>query len=831
MNRSTAKKATQSPLQRTGLVWLLTAVGLSTVAIVLAASFWSLVRIRADRVASDKLLAEVSSIANRGDRVVEHFGRNSLRLLNDNTANQGLDLQQHLSYQTDSWLDASIEIDQRIAGTVDELVSFTNEIQLLNFSCHRLAIKRARIRGMRSAGIRESEAAILHLQRILSSAEGTRMLELAKDFQIYKRLDGKAAQEAAQQFLEIWSTQFIQSEVGRDLDELLLLHQQLIAETNRDALIDLRDNQIKPRFDRLRRIFESQLPETATAEVVAIDSDRYDEATTAPAADPRLDALQQLETAFLGVGFTYDRGRQSILMGRGGLYQSCAQWLEVEAERELLKSSRVEHLSRYAKVKDQLLQRSAKTTSDSAHQATALVAKASMTILVIGLLSAVVFLILAKMIAKTISSQLNTLSQQSIELKAAKAEADKLSLVAKHTSNSVVITDSASRIEWVNDGFTRITGYAPKEVIGLVPGHFLPGEDTDPRTVELIRAAMLERKGFDVELINYHKDGTPYWIATEVRPIRDSDGSVMNFIAIGSDITSRKTADRERELLASELQASARQAGMAELAGEVLHNVGNALNSINVSAQTLRDRFDSPTCEHLTKASQLICDHEDQLADFVTLDPRGKQFPNFFRQLASVATSDRQSQLDEVRELIEKIDHVKEIVACQQAFSNQRSPREPASPVTVAEQAIKMNIASLGYHGIRLERDFESGSDVLLEKHSIIQVLMNLIKNAKESVVAADMADPCIKVSIRRRPHEITFIVSDNGMGIAKENFVEVFRHGYTTKESGQGYGLHSSGNMAQDLGGSLSAASEGERRGATFTLTVPTIEITSCIA
>ena len=316
-----------------------------------------------------------------------------------------------------------------------------------------------------------------------------------------------------------------------------------------------------------------------------------------------------------------------------------------------------------------------------------------------------------------------------------------------------------------------------------------------------------------------------------MRPILDSDGTVVNFIAIGSDITSRKDSEREREELASELQASARQAGMAELAGEVLHNVGNALNSISVSAQTLRDRLNSTTCDHLTKASQLVFDQKEDLAEFLTNDRRGIKFPKFLGELASSAAADRQFQLDEVGELMEKIEHVKEIVACQKTFSHHRSPREPVSPIEVAKQAIKMNIASLDRHGVRLEQDFESGADVLLEKHSIIQILVNLIKNAKESVVAADSVDPFITVGIRRLADEVVFTVCDNGMGIAKENFIDVFRQGFTTKATGHGFGLHSSGNVDQEVGGSLSAASDGHRLGATFTLIVPAIEVASCIA
>lgn len=130
-----------------------------------------------------------------------------------------------------------------------------------------------------------------------------------------------------------------------------------------------------------------------------------------------------------------------------------------------------------------------------------------------------------------------------LALRTSEAKAQKLALVASRTSNSVIITDSAGRIEWANEGFTRLTGYPLDEVRGRKPGSFLQGPGTDPATVQYMRQCLLRGEGFEIEIVNYAKNGREYWLESEVRPIRDEVGEIINYIAIQSDITARKTAE------------------------------------------------------------------------------------------------------------------------------------------------------------------------------------------------------------------------------------------------------------------------------------------------
>ncbi|QJW98019.1 PAS domain S-box protein [Frigoriglobus tundricola] len=126
---------------------------------------------------------------------------------------------------------------------------------------------------------------------------------------------------------------------------------------------------------------------------------------------------------------------------------------------------------------------------------------------------------------------------------AAPPDARLLALVADRTHNAVIIADAAGHVQWVNAGFTRVTGYAPAEVVGRRPGDVLQGPDTDPATVAFMRARIRAGEGFRTEGVNYHKCGAPYWLDIEVQPVTDGAGTVTHFIAIEQDVTERKRGE------------------------------------------------------------------------------------------------------------------------------------------------------------------------------------------------------------------------------------------------------------------------------------------------
>lgn len=118
-----------------------------------------------------------------------------------------------------------------------------------------------------------------------------------------------------------------------------------------------------------------------------------------------------------------------------------------------------------------------------------------------------------------------------------------LALVAQRTTNAVIITDAAERIEWVNEGFVRLTQYTLEEVRGRRPSEVLQGPDTDPAARARMRAALAEGRSITEEVLNYRKDGTPFWVAMQISPVLNDQGQVKRFIGIGTDITRRYQAE------------------------------------------------------------------------------------------------------------------------------------------------------------------------------------------------------------------------------------------------------------------------------------------------
>ncbi|WLH69549.1 DAHL domain-containing protein [Pseudomonas sp. FP2309] len=273
----------------------------------------------------------------------------------------------------------------------------------------------------------------------------------------------------------------------------------------------------------------------------------------------------------------------------------------------------------------------------------------------------------------------------------------------------------------------------------------------------------------------------------------------------------------------SELLDSARQAGMAEIATNVLHNVGNVLNSVNISAELVTRKLRGSKALGLGKAMQLINEHQSDLGTFLTEDEKGKLLPGYLNQLVEAIAVEQQGMADELAQLSKSVDHIKDIVSTQQSYAGASALKEPVHISALMEDALRMNAGALSRHNVTVVKEYGQVPEVLADKHRLLLIMVNLISNAKYAM--SNLSDRPRQMTLRVQTLEdntLQISVKDEGEGIPAENMTRIFTHGFTTRKEGHGFGLHSCALAAVEMNGQLSAHSDGPGQGAIFTLTMP---------
>ena len=317
-------------------------------------------------------------------------------------------------------------------------------------------------------------------------------------------------------------------------------------------------------------------------------------------------------------------------------------------------------------------------------------------------------------------------------------------------------------------------------------------------------------------------DGTVTWCVTTKLPLRDASGAIIGTFGISRDVTASRRLQEQLESTHKDLVDASRKAGMADVATGVLHNVGNVLNSVNVSADLLTDGLRQSKIDGVARLAALLAEHGSDLPAFFA-GARGRQVPGYVDQLASHLTAERDRLLEELANLRKAVDHIKDVVAMQQSFASSPGMVEALDPVALLEDSLRLNVAALVRHDVRVVRDFSPAPLILADRARVLQILVNLVRNAKHAL--DDGAPPEKRLMLRVEaagPARVRLIVADNGVGIPPENLERIFAHGFTTRKTGHGFGLHSAAVAAGELGGRLSVHSDGPGRGAEFILELP---------
>ncbi|MFZ1748169.1 MAG: HAMP domain-containing sensor histidine kinase [Nitrospirales bacterium] len=287
----------------------------------------------------------------------------------------------------------------------------------------------------------------------------------------------------------------------------------------------------------------------------------------------------------------------------------------------------------------------------------------------------------------------------------------------------------------------------------------------------------------------------------------------------------RRRGLTEREQLRRQVEDASYNIEMADIASTVLHNVGNVLNSVNVAVHVVHELIHQSSVVLVHRIAELLKRHDENLEIFLTQDPKGKRIPPAIMKLGSHLIEEQQTVLKELEGLVRNIDHVKHIIISHQTMAKSRGTSEALSVVELLDQAVELSFQPGDAKWIRIQRDYQSVPAVVTDRHQLLQILVNLLRNAKQAMQFQVGVDHHLTIRVAVRTEDgfsVVITIQDTGMGIAPEHLGRMFTRGFTTKHDGNGIGLHSSMVKIHRMGGLLQAHSDGVGAGATLTLILP---------
>ncbi|OJH40324.1 ATP-binding protein [Cystobacter ferrugineus] len=397
----------------------------------------------------------------------------------------------------------------------------------------------------------------------------------------------------------------------------------------------------------------------------------------------------------------------------------------------------------------------------------------------------------------------------------------KLRTLVENTDDLVCSLDAKGRIIVANSAMRDYC--RDRHGWQALPGEPLLSPDAqNRRQVEHILQQVLQGQSVRIE------DGSldsnpPKVLDLSFKPVLGEEGQTIGVTLFGRDVTERREAEHKLTEMHRSLVDVSRQAGMAEVVTGLLHNVGNTLNSINVSVHLVTERIRASRVGSMVRAAELIHTHREALGRFLEQDPRGQQLPSYMLALSRQLVEEQQALLAEQRTLTDALDHVKSIIGMQQEHARVSAPVELVKVSQLIDDALRLHAVSFQRSGIDIRREYEPIPPILLDRHKLLQILLNLLSNARHALLDSERDDKRIIIRLTALPDDrVRIQVIDNGQGISPEHLTRMFTQGFTTKKDGHGFGLHISALAAIEMAGTLSCESEGPGLGATFTIDLP---------
>lgn len=365
----------------------------------------------------------------------------------------------------------------------------------------------------------------------------------------------------------------------------------------------------------------------------------------------------------------------------------------------------------------------------------------------------------------------------------------------------------AEGIDLHKDADALISMVRPEDAAAAVAA--IRTAQSENRSVCALRACLITPSGKAVHL------------QVHARLLRNPQGQLERLLGVAWDVSEQVHQEERRLELQMQLREVSRHAGMAEVATGVLHSVGNLLNSLSVSTTMMLSRLRDSRVGNVQRVARLMTENANRIGAFMEADPRGLEIPPYLVQLGERLGAENRTLHAEMQTIATHVEHIGKIVAAQQTHARRGGVTEEVEIAALVDNAIALNFA--GAPDITVRREYQDIPELTLDRHKLIQILGNLLGNARHAL--RDLPEGSNRVlTVRFRSLDGVFAieVEDTGVGMAADVLTRLFTFGFTTKKDGHGFGLHASANLAKELGGDMSAHSDGPGRGACFTLRLP---------
>ncbi len=422
------------------------------------------------------------------------------------------------------------------------------------------------------------------------------------------------------------------------------------------------------------------------------------------------------------------------------------------------------------------------------------------------------------------SSDNPSIAEQEAELALAKDELATSKVyvnnVIRSMADSLLVIDANLTIGSVNPSLLELLGYEEDALVGQSPGLIFGEEFAQGSIIENL---LLQGSVSGIESSFLTSEGQVIPISVSGSMMQDEQGQFQGLVCVAQDITLRKRMEEEKLELHEKLLDTSRQLGMAEVASDVLHNVGNVLNSINVSIGVVTELVKHSIVGDVGRISQLFQKHREDLGNYLSTNPKGKQVPAYLEKLAKQLGEEQQAAIVELNRLRENAQHAQHCVASQQDLAKAPDITEPISVVELLEEALTENHELVESLKIIVDRELQEIPLLIVDKHKVLEILVDVIRNACQAMTSVSLKQLTVRAKlVPGPPDSLCLEVVDSGVGIDSEDLTKIFRQKNNANEGRGGMSIHNGALMAKNIGGALRAHSEGIGHGATFSLDLP---------